>query len=102
MAPFLVSLCVFAVLVPAFAGFGRPRTYAWIGFLSLIAGGVLLVLTPTPDGFDPNGRSTRWLLSTLVGQDVSAALFATGAAALLGAYVVGPKSPATRAHPRLK
>ena len=48
----------------------RPiEHYAWIGFIGVIAGGAVLILTPTPLGFDPNGASQRWLLSSGIGQE---------------------------------
>ena len=91
----LALLAIALVLLPAFFGVGRPRTYAWIGFVGVIAGGVMLIATPTPDGFDPNGAAHRWLLSAAIGQDVSAALLAVGVAGLLGAFAVGRSEPET-------
>jgi len=90
---FLAIVSAAAVLAPALSGFGRSRTYAWIGFIALIAGGVLLVATPTPMGFDPGSSSHRWLISTGVGQEVAAALMAAGAAGLLGAFAAGHPEP---------
>ena len=87
-------LAIAVVLVPAFAGIGRPRTYAWVAFVGIIAGGVMLTATPTPSGFDPNGASQRWLLSASSGQKLSAALLAAGVAGLLGAFAVGRSEPA--------
>ena len=87
----LVAMAV--VLLPAFFGLGRPRTYAWVGFLGVIAGAVMLIATPTPANFDPNGASHRWLLDAATGQDLSAALLATGVAGLLGAFAVGRSEP---------
>lgn len=92
-AAFLALLAIAVVLLPAFAGVGRPRTYAWVAFLGLIAGGVMLVATPTPIGFDPNGASHRWLLSAASGQNLSATLLAAGVAGLLGAFAVGHAEP---------
>jgi hypothetical protein len=89
----LALLAIAVVLLPAFAGFGRPRIYAWIAFVGLIAGGVMLVATPTPLGFDPNGASHRWLLSAASGQKLSATLLAAGVAGLLGAFAVGRAEP---------
>ena len=60
---FVAILAASVVLLPAVFGFGRSNTYAWIGFIGVIAGGIVLVMTPTPLGFDPNGASHRWLLS---------------------------------------
>jgi drug/metabolite transporter (DMT)-like permease len=88
-AAVLAVLAITVVLLPAFFGVGRPRIYAWIGFLGVIAGGVMLIATPTPPGFDPNGAAHRWLISAAVGQDLGAALLATGVAGLLGAFAVG-------------
>ena len=92
-AAVLASLAIAVVLLPAFCGLGRPRIYAWIGFLGVIAGGVMLIATPTPPGFDPNAASNRWILSAAIGQDLSAALLAAGVAGLLGAFAVGRSEP---------
>jgi hypothetical protein len=92
-AAFLALLAITVVLLPAFAGLGKPRTYAWVAFLGIIAGGVMLVATPTPVGFDPNGASHRWLLSAASGQDLSATLLAAGVAGLLGAFAVSRAEP---------
>ena len=92
-AAVLAILAITVVLLPAFFGLGRPRIYAWIGFLGVIAGGVMLIATPTPPGFDPNGAAHRWLLSAAMGQDLSAALLAGGVAGLLGAFAVGRSEP---------
>jgi predicted MFS family arabinose efflux permease len=92
-AAVLALVAMAAVLLPAFAGIGRPRIYAWVGFLGVIAGGVMLIATPTPADFDPNGASHRWLLTAVSGQDLSAALLATGVAGLLGAFAVGRSEP---------
>lgn len=88
-------LAAAVVLLPAFSGFGRPAVYAWLGFICIIAGGAFLMLTPTPQGFDPAGASNRWLLSAGTGQVISAALFSAGAAGLLGAFAVGRNAPTT-------
>ena len=90
---FLALLAGAAVLLPAVAGFGRSRTYAWIGFIGIIAGAVVLIATPTPSGFDPNGASYRWLVSSSVGQELGAALIAAGVAGLLGAFAAGHSEP---------
>ena len=92
-ATVLALLATGVVLLPAFAGLGRPRTYAWVAFLGIIAGGVMLLATPTPTGFDPNGASQRWLLSAASGQNLSATLLAAGVAGLLGAFAVGRSEP---------
>jgi drug/metabolite transporter (DMT)-like permease len=92
-AAVLAILAIAVVILPALFGVGRPRVYAWIGFLGVIAGGVMLVATPTPPGFDANAASQRWLLSAATGQDVSAALLAAGVAGLLGAFAVGRAEP---------
>ena len=89
----LALLAIAVVLLPAFAGLGRPRTYAWVAFLGIIAGGVMLVATPTPVGFDANAASHRWLLSAASGQNLSATLLAAGVAGLLGAFAVGRAEP---------
>jgi hypothetical protein len=90
---FVAILAAVVVLLPAVFGFGRSSTYAWIGFIGVIAGGAVLVLTPTPVGFDPNGASQRWLLSAAIGQEISAALLAAGVAGLLGAFFAGHAEP---------
>jgi hypothetical protein len=90
---FVAILAAAVVLLPAIFGFGRSNTYAWIGFIGVIAGGVVLVMTPTPLGFDPNGASQRWLLSAGLGQEISAALLAAGVAGLLGAFFSGHAEP---------
>jgi uncharacterized membrane protein len=92
-AAVLAIVAMSAVLLPAFFGLGRPRNYAWVGFLGVIAGAVMLIATPTPADFDPNGASQRWLLNAATGQDLSAALLATGVAGLLGAFAVGRSEP---------
>ena len=86
-------LAASVVLLPAMFGFGRSNTSAWIGFIGVIAGGAVLILTPTPLGFDPNGASQRWLLSSGIGQEISAALLAVGVAGLLGAFFAGHAEP---------
>ena len=75
---FVAILAAAVVLLPAMFGFGRSNTYAWIGFIGVIAGGAVLILTPTPLGFDPNGASQRWLLSAGLGQEISLVAFAPG------------------------
>jgi hypothetical protein len=92
-AAVLALLVITLVLMPAFAGFGRPRVYAWIGFLGVITGALMLIATPTPADFDPNGASQRWVVTTPMGQDLSAALLAGGVAGLLGAFAAGRSEP---------
>jgi hypothetical protein len=89
----LAVVAAAAVLFPAIAGLGRSRTYAWIGFVAIIAGGAMLLLTPTPNGFDPNGASHRWLISTGGGKEIAAALIAAGVAGLVGAFAAGRHEP---------
>ena len=90
---FVAILAASVVLLPAMFGFGRSNTYAWIGFLGVIAGGAVLILTPTPSGFDPNGASQRWLLTAGLGQEISAGLLSAGVAGLLGAFFSGHAEP---------
>ena len=92
---FVALLAAAIVLLAALSGIGRPAHYAWLGFICIIAGGALLVLTPTPDGFDPEVASRRWLLSAASGQLISGVLFAAGTAGLLGAFAVGRNAPTT-------
>ena len=92
---FVALLAAAIVLAPALSGFGRPAHYAWVGFLCIIGGGLLLVLTPTPLGFDPAGASQRWLLTAESGQVICAGLFAAGVAGLVGSFAVGRAAPTT-------
>ena len=90
---FVAIAAAVVVLLPAIFGFGRSNTYAWIGFIGVIAGGAILILTPTPDGFDPNAAAQRWILSAGIGQEIAAGLLAAGVAGLIGAFAAGRAEP---------
>ncbi|MEZ5286509.1 MAG: hypothetical protein R2712_17225 [Vicinamibacterales bacterium] len=87
-----------AILLPAIAGLGRARAYVWMGFVALILGGLMIVSTPTPLGYNPDASSIRPIVSSRIGEDASAVLFVVGACALIGALLVSWKPADDHTH----
>lgn len=81
----LPLLAAAIVLALAYAGIGRPYTFAMVAFFAIVAGGVLLVASPTPPGYAPALDADRPFDIARVGPQLSGVLFAIGAASLLAA-----------------
>jgi len=77
-----------AVLLPAIFGFGRSWSYAMAGFFCVTLGALIVMATPTPQGYVSGGDSNRPFVSTYGGEVTGALIISAGAFSLLGALLV--------------